>query len=102
MTPTGKPSARRASPVARRRRERSLPLTSAEAGLLKIVSLRFQEFRKAFGRAPGKLDPLFFVDGVSTPVLAATSQIYEQLQAAATDCRVDFAEVCEFLQLERR
>jgi hypothetical protein len=75
------------------------PPTELVDAVIKVVRYRFRSFRRAFGRNPKPDEPLFFVEGLSKPVLANRKQVMDQLSEAAVATGVELQQLLEFLRL---
>jgi hypothetical protein len=67
--------------------------------MIKVTRYRFGAFRRAFGRNPKPEDPLFFVEGLSTPSMAGRNQMLKQLSEAALATGVELQKLMEWLNL---
>jgi hypothetical protein len=76
-----------------------LPSIELVHAIIKVASYRFGAFRQAFGRNPRPHEPLFFVEGLSRPVLAERKQVINQLSEAADATGVDLRILLDFLEL---
>jgi hypothetical protein len=76
-----------------------LPSTELVDAMIKVASYRFGAFRRSFGRDPGPHEPLFFVEGLSRPVLAERKQVINQLSQAAEATGVELHILLDFLEL---
>ena len=68
--------------------------------LLRIASLRYQEFYERFGREPEPDEPLFFDPHHNEPKLADHRQTRIQVLTAASIANVDAKPVLKLLGLE--
>jgi hypothetical protein len=71
-----------------------------QEALLRIASLRYQEFFERFGREPEPDEPLFFDPKHNEPKLADHRQTRIQVLTAASIANVDAKPVLELLGLE--
>jgi len=72
----------------------------AQQALLRIASLRYQEFYERFGRDPEPDEPLFFDPKHDKPKRADQWETRIQVLAAASMANVDAKPVLELLGLE--
>ena len=72
----------------------------AQQALLRIASLRYQEFYERFGREPEPDEPLFFDPAHNEPTLADHRQTRIQVLTAASLANVDAKPVLELLGLD--
>src|SRR5437773_2218232 len=93
----GKLGARGKMPKRRtRRRPRTVPvptpdeesfnvdeLDELQLSLLKLMMLRFRDFRARFGREPNEEEPLFFYVSSNRPMRASPAEVREQIIEAA-------------------
>lgn len=97
--PAKRPHSRRPSAALRALAGAGAPSAELVNAMMMIVGYRFGAFRRAFGRDPRPDEPLFFVEGLSQPVLAERAQLRVQLSEAASATGVELQKLLEFLRL---
>ena len=68
--------------------------------MIKVMTYRFRAFERAFARAPGPSEPLFFALQDGHPSAASEGDVRQQLAEAANETHVSLPQILAFLGLD--